>query len=53
MRIAEVPLLEDPLSPCGFPPWEPWRQRVAQRLFIERFNALGSMHYSSQMVAVV
>ena len=40
LRIAEVPLLDDPLSPCGFAPWEPWPPRVAQRLFIERFNAL-------------
>ena len=23
LRIAEVPLLDDPLSPCGFAPWEP------------------------------
>ena len=30
LRIAEVPLLDDPLSPCGFAPWEPWPPRVAQ-----------------------
>jgi 5'-nucleotidase len=33
LRIAEVPLRYDPLSPCGFAPWEPWPPRVAQRLF--------------------
>jgi hypothetical protein len=27
LRIAEVPLLQDPLSPCGFAPWEPWPPR--------------------------
>jgi hypothetical protein len=39
LRIAEAPLLDDPVSPRGFAPWEPWPPRVAQRLFIE-----GSMH---------
>ena len=47
LRIAEVPLLDDPLSPCGFAPWEPWPPRVAQRLFIERFNALERTHQSA------
>jgi hypothetical protein len=32
LRIAEVALLQDPLSPCGFAPREPWPPRVAQRL---------------------
>jgi 5'-deoxynucleotidase YfbR-like HD superfamily hydrolase len=51
LRIAEVPLLQDPLSPCGFAPWEPWPPRVAQRLFIERFNALERAHQSAlQMI---
>src|SRR5580692_9327053 len=45
--IAEVPLLDDPLSPCGFAPWEPWPPRVAQGLFIERFNALERTHQSA------
>jgi hypothetical protein len=39
-RVAEVPLLQDPLSPCGFAPWEPWPAHVAQRLFIERDRQL-------------
>ena len=30
LRIAEVPLLDDPLSPCGFAPWEPWPPRDAR-----------------------
>jgi hypothetical protein len=47
LRIAEAPLLEDPLSPCGFAPWEPWPSRVAQRLFIQRFNALKGAHQSA------
>ena len=47
LRIAEVPLLHDPLSPCGFAPWEPWPPRVAQSLFIERFNALKGAHQSA------
>jgi hypothetical protein len=41
------PLLDDPLSPCGFAPWEPWPPCVAQRLFIERFNALERSHQSA------
>ena len=47
LRIAEAPLLDDPLSPCGFAPWEPWPPRVAQRLFIQRFNALERAHQSA------
>jgi hypothetical protein len=47
LRIAEVPLRYDPLSPCGFAPWEPWPPRVAQRLFAERFNALERAHQSA------
>jgi hypothetical protein len=47
LRIADVPLSQDPLSPCGFVPWEPWPPRVAQRLFIERFNALKGAHQSA------
>jgi hypothetical protein len=47
LRIAEVPLCDDPLSPCGFAPWEPWPPRVAQRLFIQRFNALKGAHQSA------
>ena len=47
LRIAEAPLLQDPLSPYGFAPWEPWPPRVAQRLFIERFNALKRTHQSA------
>jgi hypothetical protein len=47
LRIAEVPLRDDPLSPCGFAPWEPWPPRVAQRLFIQRFNALKGAHQSA------
>ena len=47
LRIAEAPLLEDPLSPCGFAPWEPWPSRVAQRLFIQRFNAFKGAHQSA------
>ena len=47
LRIAEPPLLDDPLSPCGFAPWEPWPPRVALRLFFERFNALKRAHQSA------
>jgi uncharacterized protein len=47
LRIAEVPLLEDPLSPCGFAPWEPWSPRVAQRMFFERHNDLKRAHQSA------
>jgi hypothetical protein len=47
LHLAEVPLLEDPLSPCGFAPWEPWPSRVAQRLFFERFKALDRVHQSA------
>jgi hypothetical protein len=38
LRIAEAPLLDDPLSPCGFAPWEPWPPRVALRLLFERLS---------------
>jgi hypothetical protein len=52
LRIAEVPLRYDPLSPCGFTPWEPWPPRAAQRLFIERFKALDRAHQSAlRMIA--
>ena len=47
LRIAEVPLLDGPLSPCGFAPWEPRPPRVAQRLFIKRLNALERTHQSA------
>ena len=47
LRIAEVPLLQDPLSPCGFAPWEPWPPRVVDRLFFERFKALERAHQSA------
>jgi 5'-deoxynucleotidase YfbR-like HD superfamily hydrolase len=46
LRIAEVPLRRDPLPSLGFEPWEPWPPRVAQRLFIERFNTLDRAHQS-------
>ena len=46
LRIAEVPLRQDPLPSRGFEPWEPWPPRVAQRLFIERFKALHRAHQS-------
>ena len=50
LRIAEAPLLQDPLSPCGFAPWEPWPPRAAQRLFIQRFNALEGTHQSAMQI---
>jgi hypothetical protein len=47
LHLAEGPLLQDPLSPCGFEPWEPWPSGVARRLFIERFDALEHAHQSA------
>ena len=47
LRIPEVPLRQDPLSPSSFAPWEPWPPRVAQRLFSERFNRLKRAHQSA------
>jgi 5'-nucleotidase len=46
LHLPEGPLLQDPLSPCGFEPWEPWPSRVARRLFIERFAELERAHQS-------
>ena len=45
----EVPLLQDPLSPYGFAPWDPG-PRAAQRLFIERFDALERTHQSALQI---
>lgn len=36
LGIEIHPLLDDPLPPNGFAPWEPWPPRVAQHLFMER-----------------
>jgi hypothetical protein len=47
LHLTEGPLLQDPLSPCGFEPWEPWPTRVARRLFIERFDELEHAHQSA------
>jgi uncharacterized protein len=47
LRIAEVPLRQDPLPSFAFAPWEPWPPRVAQRLFSERFKALERAHQSA------
>ena len=47
LGIEIAPLLDDPLAPRGFAPWEPWPPRVAQRLFMERLRPLLHAHRSS------
>jgi tetratricopeptide (TPR) repeat protein len=41
LGIEIHPLLEDPLSPNRFAPWEPWPPRVAERFFAKRLRKLG------------
>ena len=41
LDIEIPPLLDDPLSPNGFAPWEPWSPRTAQRFFAKRLCKLG------------
>jgi hypothetical protein len=41
LEIEIPPLLDDPLSPNGFTPWEPWSPRTAQRFFAKRLRKLG------------
>ena len=42
LGIEIRPLLDDPLPPNGFAPWEPWPPGAAEHLFIERFRELAS-----------
>ncbi len=47
LGIEIRPLLDDPLPPNGFAPWEPWPPRAAKHLFIERFHELAYAFGSS------
>jgi len=47
LGIESPPLLDDPLPPSGFAPWEPWPPRAAQHLFMQRFRELAHGSRSS------
>ena len=47
LGIETEPLIEVPLPPHGFAPWEPWPPKAAERLFMERLVALDHAHRSS------